>query len=70
MGKKYYAAHSPNGFANGVHLVRFTDKQTRDEWVEERKDVGVHGASAVAYEDFKYLALHHSNCRMTFHNAE
>jgi hypothetical protein len=70
MGKKYYAAHSPNGLANGVHVLRFTDKAARDEWVEEHKDVGVHGASAVAYEDFKHLALHHSNCRMTNYEAE
>jgi hypothetical protein len=70
MGKKYYAAHSSHGFANGVRLVRFADKQTRDDWVEERKDVGVRGACAVTYEDFEYLVLHHSNSWVTNYDTK
>jgi hypothetical protein len=40
MSKHYYAAQSPRGFANEINVIRFADKATRDQWVEEHEDDG------------------------------
>jgi hypothetical protein len=40
MSKHYYAAQSPRGFANEINVIRFADKATRDQWVEDHKDDG------------------------------
>jgi hypothetical protein len=75
MGKYYYAAQSPEGFENGVHVVRFTDKATRDRWVCAHKVGGpcnspARGAYAVTFEEVRHVASTHSNSWMTDYNAE
>jgi hypothetical protein len=61
MSKHYYAAQSPRGFANEVDVIRFADKATRDQWVEEHEDDGdcnsaALGAYAVSAAEARKIA--------------
>ena len=36
----FYAAQSPRGFANEIHVYRFATRNERNAWVDEHKDDG------------------------------
>lgn len=48
--KHYYAAQGPRGFGNEVHVIRFSSRRDRDDWVDEhRSDGDCNSASQGAY---------------------
>ena len=74
-GKKhYYAAQSPRGFANEIHVCRFASRAARDKWVEERKGYGdcnsaVLGGRAISAVEARRIAAYHGDAITESYNT-
>jgi hypothetical protein len=73
MSKHYYAAQSPRGFANETNVIRFADKATRNQWVEEHKNDGdcnsaACGAYAVTAAEARKIVAYKGNALTESYN--